>query len=78
MARSFELLNWSNGPFNSFTRAILEVGAHQLAVTARASPQSDLSDKSRKWLTMLARIKFQIEEAALEASRYQSRDAGVP
>lgn len=27
---------------------------------------------------MLARIKFQIEEAALEASRHPSRDAKIP
>ena len=57
---------------------ILEVGAYQLAVTDRAPPQFDLSEKSREWLTALARIKFRIEEAALEASRYSFRETKIP
>lgn len=57
---------------------VLEVGAYPFTVSARVSPQFELSDKSRKWLTMLARIKFQIEEAALEASRNPPRGAVIP
>ena len=51
------------------TRAVQEVGAYPFAGSARASPQSELSERSRKWLTVLARIKFQIDEAALEGIR---------
>ena len=75
-----EALSFLTGPMvrQLVNPMILDVGAYQLAVTAKASPQSELSDKSRKWLTMLARIKFQIEDAALEASRYQARDRKMP